>query len=66
MLRLGEPKIAKQKCYPVKQPINNLIGYLNKVIRTLVLILTKMSGHIKVKDRDKDKSNKLMSLHIKY
>ena len=41
-----------------------MIGYLDKVIRSLVLILPKMSGYVKtfkVKDGDKDKSNKLMS-----
>ena len=44
-----------------------LNGYLDKVIRPLVLILPKMSGYVKtfkVKDRDKDKNNKLMSFHI--
>ena len=44
-----------------------LIGYLDKVIRPLVLILPKMSGYIKrlkVKDEDKDKNNKLMSFRI--
>ena len=37
--------------------------YLDEVIRQLVLILPKMSGYVKtfkVKDGDKDKSNKLM------
>ena len=41
-----------------------LIGYLDKVTRQLVLILTKMSGYVKIfknKDEDKDKNNKLMS-----
>ena len=35
-------------------------------IRSLVLIMPKMNGYIrtfKVKERDKDKSNKLMSFH---
>ena len=41
-----------------------MIGYLDKVTRQLVLILTKMSGYVKIfknKDEDKDKNNKLMS-----
>ena len=44
-----------------------LIGYLDKVIRPLVLIIPKISGYVqifKVKDRDKDKNSKLMSLYI--
>ena len=44
-----------------------MIGYLDKVIRPLVLIMPKMSGYVKtfkVKDVDKDKNNKLMSFHI--
>ena len=38
------------------------IGYLDKVMRPLVLIMPKMSGYVKafkVKDGDKDKNNKL-------
>ena len=44
-----------------------LIGYWDKVIRPLVLILSKMSGYVrifKVKDGDKDKNNKLIFFHI--
>ena len=44
-----------------------LIGYLGKVIRSLVLVMPEMSGYVrmvKVKDRDKDKNNKLMSFRI--
>ena len=44
-----------------------MIGYLDKVIRPLVLILPKMSGYVKtfkVKDGDKDKINQLMSFCI--
>ena len=39
-----------------------MIGYLDKVMRPLVLIMLKMSGYVetfKVKDGDKDKNNKL-------
>ena len=38
------------------------MGYLDKVIRSLVLILPKMSGYVKifkVKDGDKDKNNSI-------
>ena len=44
-----------------------LFGYLDKTIRSLVLIMPKMSGYIKTfkaKDGDKDKNNKLMSFRI--
>ena len=41
-----------------------LNGYLDKVIRPLVLILPKMSGCVKTfKDGDKDENNKLMPFH---
>ena len=41
------------------------IAYLEKTIRSLVNIMPKMSGYVKtfkVKEEDKDKNNKLMSL----
>ena len=44
-----------------------LIGYLDKVNRSWVLILSKMSEYVKnfkVKDGDKDKNNKLISFRI--
>ena len=44
-----------------------MFGYLDKTIRSLVLIMPKMSGYIKTfkaKDGDKDKNNKLMSFRI--
>ena len=44
-----------------------MIGYLDKVIRTLVLMMPKITGYVKalkVKEGDKDKSNKLMSFRI--
>ena len=40
-----------------------MIGYLDKVIRTLVLILIKMSGYIS-RFKVKDKNNKLVSFRI--
>ena len=42
-------------------------GYLDKAIRPLVLIIFKMSRYVKtfkVKDGDKDESNKLLSFRI--
>ena len=44
-----------------------LIGYLDKVIRPLVLILPKIIGYVKTfkgEDGDKEKTNKLMSFRI--
>ena len=44
-----------------------MIGYLDKAIRLLILIMHKMTGYVKtfkVKDGDKDKQNKLMSFRI--
>ena len=44
-----------------------LIGYLGKVIRTLVLMFPKLSEYVKtleVKDGDKDKTNKSMSFAL--
>ena len=44
-----------------------LIRYLDKVIRPLALVLPKISEYVKtfkVRDGDKDKSNKLMSFRI--
>ena len=44
-----------------------LIGYLDKVIRSVVLVMPKKSGYVrtfKVKDGDKNKNNKLTSFRI--
>ena len=44
-----------------------MIGYLDKAVRLLVLIMPKMSEYVitfKVKDGDKDKNNKLISCCI--
>ena len=44
-----------------------MIGYLDKVIRPLDLILPKMSGYVKTfkdKSEDTNKNNKLMPLCI--
>ena len=44
-----------------------MIGYLDQVKRSFVLIMPKMSGYVKtfkVRDGDNDKSNKLVFFHI--
>ena len=46
-----------------------MTGFLVDILRSVVLILPKMSGYIKTfkdkdRDKDKDKNNKLMSFHI--
>ena len=59
--------IVISKLLKTKNNSKYLFGYLDKVIRPLVLIMPKMSGYIKtfkVKDGDKDKNNKLMSFRI--
>ena len=59
--------IVISKLVKTKINFNYLIGYLDKVLRALVLIMPKLSGYVKtfkVKDEDKDKKGKLMSFHI--
>ena len=51
--------IVISKLIKTKTVYKYLIGYLDKSIRPLVLILPKMSGYIKP-FKDKDKNNKLM------
>ena len=44
-----------------------MIGYLDKAIRPIVLIMLKMSGYVKtfkVKNGDNDENNKLLSVHV--
>ena len=56
--------IVISKLVETKTNSKYLIGYLDKLIRPLDLILPKMSGYVKtfkVKDGDKDKSNKMIS-----
>ena len=55
------------KLVKTKSNSKDLIGYLNKAIRQLLLIMPRMSGYVqafKVKDGDKDKNNKLMFSRI--
>ena len=59
--------IVISKLVKSKINFNYLIGYLDKVLRALVLIMPKLSGYVKtfkVKDEDKDKKCKLMYFHI--
>ena len=83
MLRFGKRKVAKEKFYgqkiqwmfgilisklvETKTNSRYLIGYLDKLIKPLVLVLSKISGNVKifkVKHGDKDKSNKFMFFRI--
>ena len=55
--------IVITKLVKTKSNSKYFIGYLDQVIRLLVLILPKMSGYVKtfkVKDGDKDENNKLI------
>ena len=59
--------IVISKLIETKTNSKCLIGYSDKAIRPLVLITPKMSGYFKtfkVKDGDKDKSNKLISFSL--
>ena len=55
--------IVISKLIKTKTVYKYLIGYLDKSIRPLVLILPKMSGYVKP-FKDKDKNNKLMYFWI--
>ena len=64
---LNVDNIVISKLVETKVNSKYLIGYLDKDIRTLVLIIPKMSGYVKafeIKDGDEDKTNKLMSFCI--
>ena len=59
--------IVISKLIKTKSNSKYLIGYLDNVIRPLVLIMPEMIEYIKtfkVKDGDKDKNNKLRSFRI--
>ena len=59
--------VVISKLVETKNNSRYLNGYSDNVIRTLVLILPKMSGYVKtfkVKDGDKAKNSKLMSFRI--
>ena len=55
------------KLVEAKKNSKYLIGYLDEVLKPLVLILPKINGYIKIfiyKIEDKNKKNKFLSLHI--
>lgn len=55
------------KLVETKDNSSYLIGYIDKVITLLVLILPKMGGHVKtlkVKDGEKDEENKLQPFRV--
>ena len=59
--------IVISKLVKTKTNSEYLIGYLDKAIRPLVLIMPKMSRYVetfKFKKREKDKNNKLISFPI--
>ena len=58
---IGANYIIISKLIETKNNSKYLIGYLDEVIKPLVLILSKVSGYIK---NFKDKNNQLMSLPI--
>ena len=54
-------KIVMSKLFKTKTNSKYLIGYSDKAVRPLILIIPKMSGYVqifKVKDGNKDKNNK--------
>ena len=78
MLRFGETKVAKEnfldvnidnivisKLIEIKTNSKYLVGYLDKVMRPLVLILPKMNGYVET-FKVKDKHSKLMSFRINH
>ena len=58
--------IIISKLVETKKNFKNLTGYLDEVIKPLVLLLPKMNGYVKAfKDESKNnKNNKFMSLSI--
>ena len=54
-------KIVMSKLFKTKTNSKYLIGYSDKAVKPLILIIPKMSGYVqifKVKDGNKDKNNK--------
>ena len=57
--------IAGLKLIKAKTSSEYLIGYLDEVVKPLVLILPKISGYVRTfKEKDGNKDNKLMSFYI--
>ena len=68
-VNIGNIVISKLNEKKKKTNSKYFIGYLDKFVRSIVLIYPKISGYVKtfkVKDGDKDKNNKLMSFCINY
>ena len=64
MLRFGERKVSKER---TRTNSNHFIGYVDEVMRPLVLVLPKTSGYVKifkVKYGDKYKNKKFMSMLV--
>ena len=58
---------SSQNQWKERTILRYLIGYLDEVTRSLVLMLPEMDGFVetfKVKGKDKNKNNKLMSFRI--
>ena len=54
-------KIVMSKLFKTKTNSKYLIGYSDKAVKPVILIIPKMSGYVqifKVKDGNKDKNNK--------
>ena len=54
-------KIVMSKLFKTKTNSKYLIGYSDKAVKPLILIIPKMSGYVqifKVKDGNKDKNNR--------
>ena len=73
ILNVNVGGIVISKLIETKANSKYLIGYFNKAIKSLALIMPKVSGCLKtfkryktfkVKDEDKDINKKLMSFHI--
>ena len=59
--------VVTSKLFLKKNNSKYLVGYLDKVLRSIVLILSIMSGYVKifkVQDGDKDKNNRLISFCV--
>ena len=59
--------VVTSKLVLKKNNCKYLVGYLDKVLRSIVLILSIMSGYVKifkVQDGDEDKNNRLISFCV--
>ena len=59
--------VVTSKLFLKKNNSKYLVGYLDKVLRSIVLIFSIMRGYVKifkVQDGDKDKNNRLISFCV--